>query len=269
MKTSILLSAALAVLLVQPPPLVVAQSSVPAELRRAMDQRVAAVAQADAATWDRLTADNFVLVLPDGTTRTKAVRLAQLRTQQPSAPAPVTNETIQMLGNTAVQRYQVGNGWVLAVWSKERDGWRVMLAQASPVSDDSATLRRMIDANLARFADAFKRGDAAGLAALYADDAVELNPGLPPSEGVEAIQQGFTSFFNGVTATDAKFTTHDIVIGGNTAIERGTYALRLRPKGGTGNDIVDTGKYLTVWQRQPDGLWKIIRGISNSDRPPS
>src|SRR5207245_620651 len=31
--------------------------------------------------------------------------------------------------------------------------------------------------------------------------------------------------------------------------------------------FVDNGKYLTVWGRQADGSWKIIRDINNSDRP--
>lgn len=29
----------------------------------------------------------------------------------------------------------------------------------------------------------------------------------------------------------------------------------------------DTGKYLTVWKKQPDGNWKIVRDIFNSDKP--
>ena len=261
MKTAALLSA-LTVGLVAP---ALAQSRVPADLRRAMDQRIVAVTQADVATWDRLTADNFFVILPDGTTRTKVQRLAQLRTAQPGTPAPATNETVQMLGNTAVQRYQVTGTWVLVVWNKERGGWRATVAQAAPVGGDSATVRQAIDANLARFADAFKRGDVAALATLYADDAVLLNPSLAPWEGLDAIKQGFTGFFSALTATEASFTTHDIVISGGTAIERGRYAMRLRPKSGTGADIVDSGNYLTVWERQPDGAWKIIRDITNAD----
>lgn len=240
-----------------------AQTRVPPDLRRAMDQRIAAVTQADVATWDRLTADNFVLILPDGTTRTKAERLVALRAAQPGPAAIVTNERVQMLGNTAVQRYRLPTTWVLAIWTMNRGTWRVTLAQASPVSGDSATVRQAIDANLAQFADALKRGDAEGLAALYTEDGVQLNANLPPWEGNAAIKQAFTGFFSTVIITDAKFTTHDIIISGDHAIERGAYAVRLHPKSGAGNEVTDSGRYLAVWKRQADGSWKIARHVSS------
>lgn len=241
-----------------------AQTRVPPDLRRAMDQRIAAVAQADVATWDRLTADNFVLIQPDGTARTKAERLVQLRATQPGPATVVTNEHVLMLGNTAVQRYQIPGTWVLTIWTMIRGMWRVTLAQASPVSGDSATVRQAIDAVLVRFTSAFKHGDADSLIALYATNAVQLNPSFPAWEGAAAIKQAFSGFFSTMTVADASFTTHDIIIAGNKAIARGSYALRLKPKSG-GAEIADRGKYVTTWERQPDGSWKIIRDISNTD----
>lgn len=245
-----------------------AQTRVPPDLRKAMDQRIAAGAQADVATWDRLTADNFVLILPNGSTRTKAERLAQLRAAQPGPAAIVTNERVLMLGNTAVQRFQIPGTWVLEIWTMNRGMWRVTLAQTSQVSGDSATVRQAIDAVNVRFTSAFKHGDADSIIALYTNDAVQLNPNFPAWEGSAAIKQAFAGFFNAMTISDASFTTHDIVIAGNKAIERGSYALRLKPKNG-GAEIADRGKYVTTWERQPDGSWKIIRDISNTDVAPA
>jgi len=241
-----------------------AQTRVPPDLRKAMDQRIAAGAQADVATWDRLTADNFVLILPDGSVRSKAERLAQLRAAQPGPAAIVTNERVLMLGNTAVQRFQIPGSWVLAIWTMNRGAWRVTLAQTSLVSGDSATVRQAIDAVNVRFTSAFKRGDADSLMVLYTANAVQLNPNFPAWEGAAAIKQAFAGFFGAMTITDASFTTHDILIAGNKAIARGSYALRLKPKNG-GAEIADRGKYVTTWERQPDGSWKIIRDISNTD----
>jgi len=31
----------------------------------------------------------------------------------------------------------------------------------------------------------------------------------------------------------------------------------------------DKGKYLTVWQRQGDGSWKVVRDINNADTQPA
>jgi ketosteroid isomerase-like protein len=35
----------------------------------------------------------------------------------------------------------------------------------------------------------------------------------------------------------------------------------------SGKPTHDVGKYLTVWKRQPDGSYKAIRDINNSDGP--
>ena len=67
-------------------------AQVPADLREAMRARDEAVVKADAATWDRLTADDFTVVLADGTLLTKAERLAQFKTQQAMSPAPAQVE---------------------------------------------------------------------------------------------------------------------------------------------------------------------------------
>ena len=34
-----------------------------------------------------------------------------------------------------------------------------------------------------------------------------------------------------------------------------------------GNPVTDRGKYVVVWKKQPDGSWKAISDIFNSDLP--
>jgi ketosteroid isomerase-like protein len=48
-------------------------------------------------------------------------------------------------------------------------------------------------------------------------------------------------------------------------VETGTFEWTLAPKNGLA--AKDKGKYLTVWKRQMDGTWKIVRDINNSDLP--
>jgi ketosteroid isomerase-like protein len=50
------------------------------------------------------------------------------------------------------------------------------------------------------------------------------------------------------------------------AFERGRYDITIAPRAG-GEAMDDIGKYITVYQRQADGSWKIARDIWNSDRP--
>ena len=50
------------------------------------------------------------------------------------------------------------------------------------------------------------------------------------------------------------------------AFERGTYTVTFTPKG-TMLTVQDVGKYLTIYQRQADGAWKMARDIWNSNTP--
>src|SRR5438477_5249141 len=154
MKTPIAVAALAAVLVVP----CIAQSRVPADLQTAMKQRADALARADAATWGRLTADNFVVVNGNGIVQTKAERIAQIKAGQPNGPGTAEHETVQMYGTTAVQRFQsTRNGiWVAFVWAKDRNGWRVSFAQVTPIFPDSAEVRHAIDQDNAQFVDAFK-----------------------------------------------------------------------------------------------------------------
>jgi uncharacterized protein (TIGR02246 family) len=265
MKT-ILLVSGLATAIVLPS---ASQSRVPADLRTAMQQRSVATARADAATWDRLTADSFTVVLGNGVALSKAQRLAQIKASHPDSVTPFQHETVQMNGNTtAVQRFQNQGAWVSLVWSKGPKGWRVTAAQVTPIEADSAATRQALEANNVRFSEAFMRGDASALASQYANDAVLMLSNAPAVEGGEAIKQAFMQFLSTVSVPAFKVVTHDVIISEDMAIERGTYEMTMHPKSGTGADVVDKGKYLTVWERQADGSWKIIRDISNSDLQP-
>jgi len=46
------------------------------------------------------------------------------------------------------------------------------------------------------------------------------------------------------------------------AVEEGQYEMR------AGGNVVDTGKYVAVHRKQPDGSWKYAIDIFNSDQAP-
>jgi hypothetical protein len=111
-------------------------AQVPPELREAMRARDEAIAKADAAAFDRLTADDFTVVLADGTLLTKAERLAQFKTQQATTPAPAQQEQIKHYGDVFVRRAlrqvpNTGAAWVLDIWVKDAKGWRVAAVQVT------------------------------------------------------------------------------------------------------------------------------------------
>lgn len=65
-------------------------------------------------------------------------------------------------------------------------------------------------------------------------------------------------------AFNGDFTTDDIQLYGDIAIERFSGDMRLTPKGG-GEDVVDTTKGVWIWKRQDDGSWRLLWSIWNSD----
>lgn len=111
-----------------------ARSDIPPELKDAMRARDGAVDGADAATWDRYTADDFTVVRADGRVMTKAQRLAELRQEKPRAATPPSDEHLSRYGNTVIRRFRSGDLRVLDVWVYDpAHGWRVSAVQLTPV----------------------------------------------------------------------------------------------------------------------------------------
>jgi uncharacterized protein (TIGR02246 family) len=140
----------------------------------------------------------------------------------------------------------------------------VAAATASPATDARAA-REAIDAANARFVDAAKRGDSAIVDALFADDVVVMMPNEPAKRGRDAARKGFASTFQPGIVKDFSLKTDDVAVGGDLAVETGAYEMTLQPRGA--KEIKDNGKYITVWKRQADGSWKIIRDMVSSDLP--
>jgi uncharacterized protein (TIGR02246 family) len=138
---------------------------------------------------------------------------------------------------------------------------------AAPASADKDSVRREIEAANTRFIDAMNRGDTVGMYADYAGDAVLMMTGSPALRGRVAITQTLNQMMTQVTLKDPKLRIDDVIVGGDLAVETGSYEWTVVPK--QGKPAPDKGKYVAVWQRQADGSWKIIRDISNSDGAPA
>jgi uncharacterized protein (TIGR02246 family) len=138
-------------------------------------------------------------------------------------------------------------------------------ATAATASADPAAVRQAIEAaNTKQFAAA-RQSDTAGMAANYTADAILMMPNEKVARGHDEIAKAFAGMFSQATLKDPKLVTTDLIVNGDLAIETGTYDWTVQPK--KGKAVHDVGKYLTVWKRQPDGSWKIIRDIGNADPP--
>ena len=122
-------------------------------------------------------------------------------------------------------------------------------------------VREAITSANQNFMNAFKRGDAAAIAALYTDDAKLLPPDIQMMSGREAIQ----SFWQGAMdmgIKEAKLESVGVEAQGDLAYEIGRFALTVQPKGGEGTTL--TGKYVVVWKNQ-GGAWRLHVDIWNTN----
>jgi uncharacterized protein (TIGR02246 family) len=135
-------------------------------------------------------------------------------------------------------------------------------AAAVNVGADEQAIRVQVD----RWLQLVKAKDAAGIAALYADDGAVMPPNAPIGKGRTAIQQTWASMMQ-TPGFDLTFVPEQITVSssGDMALDRGTYRLAISPNG---NAMTDTGKYVVVW-RKIGSEWKAAADIFNSDLPAS
>ena len=140
----------------------------------------------------------------------------------------------------------------------ERASQPALRAQADPSSE--AELRE-----ISREWDKhFNSGDAARLAALYAEDAVSMPPNSPTLKGRKALEEDFKAFLSANIARH-ETTVDQIVREGDIAIEVARYRMTQKPRAG-GAEQVETGRHVQT-RRKIAGQWKIVVEIWNLDTP--
>jgi uncharacterized protein (TIGR02246 family) len=112
-----------------------------------------------------------------------------------------------------------------------------------------------IEAVSAKWIEFFNKGDFAGVASLYAEDATAFPPGSSMVNGRAAIETLWKRMAEQVS--DPKLTTVDVKpLGASAAREIGTFSLKT--KGPMPKEV--TGKYLVVWEKIGND-WKLAADI--------
>ena len=136
-------------------------------------------------------------------------------------------------------------------------------ADASETKDspafDLASAKSAIEAENAKFMDAFKKGDSAGAAANYSDDAHLLPPNSEPvmKSGIAPLWGSFMA----MGVKEIKLVVDDIAGNADIISETGHYEILAAE-----NKMLDQGKYVVVW-KPVNGVWKMYRDIWNTNMP--
>ncbi len=140
------------------------------------------------------------------------------------------------------------------------------LAAASLASvahaDDLSEAKPVIEAANADWAPAMRARDAARVAAAYAEDGVYVGP----DGSVVVGRAAFEASLRGKLASMPPVTGGSITQDGLQSIQPGLIyewghgALELTTP--SGEKRLSGGRYLSVWRRGDDGVWRIVRNLS-------
>jgi len=129
-------------------------------------------------------------------------------------------------------------------------------------SADEAALKNL-DAEWSKAAGA---KDVEKTASYYSDDVLVLPPNMASIQG----KQGARAMWQGMFSVPGfgggwKVSKVEVARSGDLAYLTGTYELSETDP--SGKPSTDKGKYLEVWKKQPDGNWKCVIDMFNSDLP--
>jgi ketosteroid isomerase-like protein len=110
---------------------------------------------------------------------------------------------------------------------------------------------------------AINAGDIKTLSALTTDGHVMIAPNRPPIVGKAANDamngRAFEQF-----QFDESWSPTQTVVSGDLAFQQGTYASTAKPRAG-GESRTIRGTFLRIYQRQPNGEWRMTRDTFNSE----
>ena len=116
-----------------------------------------------------------------------------------------------------------------------------------------------------RYLQSINEEDIATLSNLTTDGHVMLPPNSEPVVGKSANDAMNGGAFKRYDFSET-WTPVETVIDGNLAFQRGTFTTIATPKG-DGDRLEVSGSFMRIYQRQPDGEWRMTRDMFNSSTP--
>jgi uncharacterized protein (TIGR02246 family) len=139
-------------------------------------------------------------------------------------------------------------------------------AACNKAADTTADAQAIRD-NEAAWVKDWQAKDVDKITSHYAPDASLLIADMPAMKGTDAIKSGIGNLLKDPHLS-LVFSPSQVVIakGGDVAYTQGVYTMTYtEPK--TGMTLIERGKYVTVYKKQPDGSWKAAEDIDNADGP--
>ncbi len=136
-------------------------------------------------------------------------------------------------------------------------------SRAADVAADQAAVRAAVEAYLKGM---LPPGDVAGMLSPFADSAHYLAAGEPTFMGRESIRAFFQGYVDAFTLGPTTYTVHDVRVSGDLAVAVVSATEEFTDKQ-SGVVYRDDFKGMSALSRDPDGTWRIIYHMYNSDHP--
>jgi len=143
---------------------------------------------------------------------------------------------------------------------------------ATPTPDasappDVAALTTAIQDREKQWSAAFLAADAAAISDLYTEDGASVSPSGEWDRGRTAIAAGLKRQLDSATFTAREDITEEVIPAGpNFLLEIGHYSSKGTPKAG-GTERSVTGRYMVLWRKDADGVWRLHRDLG-TEAPP-
>jgi len=256
------------------------------ELTKLLNEFLAGASRNDAGVHDRFWAEDVIYTGSAGRRRGKADIMRDVR----AAPAPKPGDPttvftaedirIQQYGETAIVAFRlvgttttngatdVMNYLNSGTFVKRNGQWQVVNWQSTRMPEEAVADRQVaatasgeasvvLPPELARvltdYESAWKAGNAAALASLFAEDGYVLAEGRGPAKGRAAIQKLYTHAGSPLSLRAFSYAMH-----GDVGYIIGGYGMeREKP---------DEGKFTLTLRKSSDGRWLIVSDMDSSNR---
>lgn len=139
-------------------------------------------------------------------------------------------------------------------------------AEPAPPVDASA-VKDAIQAREKEWSAAYLTGNGATVAALYTEDGASIPREGEWMRGRDGIGKDLQTQLDSVTYTTREDITDEVIpIGSDYAFEAGHYAATGTYKVG-GKPKTLNGRYVVLWRKDADGVWRLLRDFGNEVPP--
>lgn len=140
-------------------------------------------------------------------------------------------------------------------------------AQAPEAPPDPTALRDAIQAREQEWSAAFLAGNAAAIAALYTEDGAQVQASGDWARGRDGITQAMQAQFDTVAVTTREDVTEEVIPAGDYVVEIGHYSYQGTSKADKKTPRSAAGRYMVLWRKDADGVWRLHRDIGSEATP--